>query len=106
MNTPRRRSSRPPAGGSKEKAEAEANDRKPKNAEHPRKGRRKPKNDEGRKNKTLNNKKNAKKQPRRRDNYEKHRAPARVPRAGVNGGSAPDCNRQIKTIALSHGGSR
>ena len=45
-------------------------------------------------------------QARRRDNYEKHRAPARAPRAGVNGGSAPDSNRQIKTIALSHGGSR
>ena len=33
--------------------------------------------------------------PRRRDNYEKHRAPARAPRAGVNGGSAPDCLRVI-----------
>ena len=106
MNTARRRSSRPPAGGSKEKAEAAANDNQPKNAEHPQKGRRKPKSDEGRKNKTLNNKKNAEKQPRRRENYEKHRAPARAPRAGVNGGSAPDCNRQINTIALSHGGSR
>ena len=33
------------------------------------------------------------------DYYEKHRAPARVPRAGVNGGSAPDSASQIK---LSH----
>ena len=106
MNTARRRASRPPEGGSKEKARAVANDHQPKNAKHPRNGRRKPKNDEGRKNKTINNKKNAEKQARRRDNYEKHRAPARAPRAGVNGGSAPDCNRHINTIALSHGGSR
>ena len=28
--------------------------------------------------------------------YEKHRAPARAPRAGVNGGSAPDSHRVIK----------
>ena len=31
----------------------------------------------------------------RDDNYEKHRAPVRVPRAGVNGGSAPDSLRVI-----------
>ncbi len=59
-NTARRRSSRPPEGGSKEKARAAANDHQPKNAKHPRKGRRKPKNDEGRKNKTLNNQKEKK----------------------------------------------
>ncbi len=95
MNTARRRSSRPPEGGSKEKARAAANDLKPKNAKHPRKGRRSPNHDEGNKNKTLNNKKTATMRPRRRDNYEKHRAPPRAPRAGVNGGSAPDGLRVI-----------
>ena len=68
MNTPRRRSSRPSEGGSKEKAEAAANDDQPKNAKHPRKWRRSPNHDEGNKNKTLNNKK----QGASRSYYEKH----------------------------------
>jgi hypothetical protein len=33
---------------------------------------------------------------RKPNTYEKHRAPSRVPRAGVNGGSAPDSLRVIK----------
>lgn len=37
----------------------------------------------------------------------KNTAPPRAFRGqGFYGGSAPDCNRQIKTTALSHGGSR
>lgn len=38
----------------------------------------------------------------RDDNYEKHRAPARVPRAGVNGGSAPDSLRVIINSNKNH----
>lgn len=46
-----------PRRGSKEKAEAAADAHQPKNAEHPRNGRNQPDHDEGRKNKTINNKK-------------------------------------------------
>lgn len=46
-----------PRRGSKEIADAAANDHQPKNAEHPQDGRNQPDHDEGRKKTTINNKK-------------------------------------------------
>lgn len=71
------------------------NDENPKNADHPTDRRRTPDNDVGNKRTTLNNKKNM---CPVRQYYEKHRPPAGVPRAGVNGGSAPDAARVIRIM--------
>ena len=54
-----------------------------------------PQGEKKRRSRTLNTKKNPP-PTRRPHNYEKHRAPARAPRAGVYGGSAPDSSRETK----------